>query len=81
MDKLKNVCIPLQIYFGTFEQLFSVELVPSADGEDGEVTEEEASLGLRRLNLEYTQEIISVTETEIRIKFNFTNPLDVTPKD
>jgi hypothetical protein len=65
----------LQIYFGTLSQLFDVKLIPSSTDVAS------ASSLRRRLSLDFTQKIVSVTDSSIQVQFNFTSPLEVTPQD
>ena len=61
-------CKALEIYFGSLDTLFKVILTPSTELDNGVVE-------YRQLGLEYTQQIMNMTEDEILIQFNFTNPL------
>ena len=71
-DKSTNACEKLEIYFGAFDSLFSVNIV-HADRMD--------SFARRQLQLDYSKQIVSVSATEIKVQFNFTDPLALSPSD
>ena len=62
----------LQIYFGNFDELFSVSAFKG---------NEDVSLTRRMLASEVMQVIKSVTNNEIKIQLEFANPLEVSPHD
>ena len=62
----------LKIYFGSFDELFSVTVVKG----DLDVLPTK-----RMLASEVNQVITSVTNTGIKIKLEFANPLEISPND
>lgn len=78
-DNQKKECVRLQIYFGDFSDLFSLNI---RKGKSQDSSEEEISTGARLLaSEEFAVKILNITSDEIKIQLEFTNPLSVTPYD
>ena len=61
-------CIDLKIYYGSLNEIFRISL-ESADGDANQ----------QKFNSTYR--IVSASSTEIKVQFNFTDPLQVTTAD
>jgi len=68
-------CKEIKVYFGSFKDLFKVQIIPSQTIEsDGEPVK-------RVLASDHNLKTIGVTKDEIKVKVEFTSPLDVSPFD
>ena len=65
-------CAELQIYFGSLNELFTVSVVPA---------KELGSNKKRILRSGPSFTLTKMTKNEIKVQFNFTNPLAITTDD
>jgi hypothetical protein len=73
LDEQTNQCVFLQIYFGSFNEIFDVKVL-TTDSNDPKSSRRTLKAGVR-------QKLVSVSDKEFVMQLEFTDPLEVTPND